>query len=201
MTRVKQYFEKIKQAEAGPNKAQPTLTLDRDAAGRFIKHALAGNDKYDLERAEREAREKVLAKRKLKDLETSMKEKADLMAKEVDATSANDALQQAARLASVSHPGSLDESSASSTDTENGIDDSDLLEAKPGHPTSPIQVNQSSEPQKTPTQPQQGKKRKSKAKAKSLRAKRLRETGSGQRQKPPKPKKAAKAKQSAKAAA
>lgn len=37
----------------------------------------AGNDRLDLARLEREAKEKLLAKRKLKDLETSMKEKAE----------------------------------------------------------------------------------------------------------------------------
>ncbi|KAJ5613547.1 hypothetical protein N7528_007201 [Penicillium herquei] len=59
LTRVKQYFEKIKILEAEPE--QRNLTLDKDAASRFIKHGLAGNDKYDLERAEREAKEKARA--------------------------------------------------------------------------------------------------------------------------------------------
>ena len=44
LTRVKQYFEKIKDAEVGPPKAQPTLTLNKEAAGRFIKHALVRED-------------------------------------------------------------------------------------------------------------------------------------------------------------
>jgi exosome complex protein LRP1 len=65
LTRVKQYFEKIKVAEAGPTKPRENISLNKQAAGRIIKHALAGNDKYDLERAEREAREKLLARRKL----------------------------------------------------------------------------------------------------------------------------------------
>ncbi|KAJ6032313.1 hypothetical protein N7540_003045 [Penicillium herquei] len=59
LTRVKQYFEKIKSLEAEPEKR--SMTLDKDAASRFIKHGLAGNDKYDLERAEREAKEKARA--------------------------------------------------------------------------------------------------------------------------------------------
>ncbi|PGH26713.1 hypothetical protein AJ80_01659 [Polytolypa hystricis UAMH7299] len=59
LTRVKQYMEKIKALETGPEKR--TMTLDKQAAGRFIKHGLAGNDKYDLERAEREAKEKAMA--------------------------------------------------------------------------------------------------------------------------------------------
>jgi exosome complex protein LRP1 len=65
---VKQYFEKIKVAEAGPTKPRENISLNKQAAGRVIKHALAGNDKYDLERAEREAREKLLARRKLNKL-------------------------------------------------------------------------------------------------------------------------------------
>jgi exosome complex protein LRP1 len=61
---VKQYFQKIKQAEDGQNPMRPTLSLNKQATGRFIKQALAGNDRYDTERAEREAREKLLAARK-----------------------------------------------------------------------------------------------------------------------------------------
>ncbi|EFE43214.1 exosome-associated family protein [Trichophyton verrucosum HKI 0517] len=59
LNRVRQYHEKIKTLEAPPEKR--TMTLDTQAAGRFIKHGLAGNDKYDLERAEREAKEKAMA--------------------------------------------------------------------------------------------------------------------------------------------
>ena len=61
---MKQYFQKIKQAEDGQNPTRPTLSLNKQATGRFIKQALAGNDRYDTERAEREAREKLLAARK-----------------------------------------------------------------------------------------------------------------------------------------
>lgn len=38
LTRVKQYFEKIKALETEPE--QRTMTLDKVAAGRFIKHGL-----------------------------------------------------------------------------------------------------------------------------------------------------------------
>ncbi|CAL5866513.1 uncharacterized protein PFLUO_LOCUS722 [Penicillium psychrofluorescens] len=62
LTRVKQYFEKIKALETEPE--QRTMTLDKEAAGRFIKHGLAGNDKYDLERAEKEAKERARAQLK-----------------------------------------------------------------------------------------------------------------------------------------
>lgn len=40
LTRVKQYFDKIKRIETGPEK--PTMQLDKAAADRFIKHALVG---------------------------------------------------------------------------------------------------------------------------------------------------------------
>ncbi|KAL9624216.1 MAG: hypothetical protein Q9160_001463 [Pyrenula sp. 1 TL-2023] len=65
LTRVKQYFEKIKTAETGPLRRE-NLSLDKAAAGRIIKHALAGNETYDAEKAEKAAREKALAKRKRK---------------------------------------------------------------------------------------------------------------------------------------
>lgn len=38
LTRVKQYFQKIKDIETPPEK--PTMALDKQAAGRFIKHGL-----------------------------------------------------------------------------------------------------------------------------------------------------------------
>jgi len=77
LNRVKQYFEKIRDAE-DPNRnkrpegeellqdfsflpfwleyvnirlTSPGLSLDKNAAQRFIKHALSGNEQYDIERA------------------------------------------------------------------------------------------------------------------------------------------------------
>ena len=44
LTRVKQYFEKIKAAESAGTKQN--VTLDKAAAGRFIKHALVGCNSY-----------------------------------------------------------------------------------------------------------------------------------------------------------
>lgn len=38
LARVRQYFEKIKALETEPE--QRTMTLDKQAAGRFIKHGL-----------------------------------------------------------------------------------------------------------------------------------------------------------------
>ncbi|PWY79436.1 hypothetical protein BO94DRAFT_626341 [Aspergillus sclerotioniger CBS 115572] len=62
LTRVKQYFAKITALETEPEKR--TLTLDKQAASRFIKHGLAGNDKLDLERKEQEAKERARAQLK-----------------------------------------------------------------------------------------------------------------------------------------
>jgi exosome complex protein LRP1 len=41
ITRVKQYFDKIKALETEPE--QRTMVLDKAAAGRFIKHGLVSN--------------------------------------------------------------------------------------------------------------------------------------------------------------
>ncbi|TKA71118.1 hypothetical protein B0A49_03117 [Cryomyces minteri] len=67
ITRVKQYFEKIKLAETAGIKRD--FTLDKGAAGRFVKHGLAGNEKYDRERAAQQAGEKDGAQRKLEALD------------------------------------------------------------------------------------------------------------------------------------
>ncbi|EON66218.1 hypothetical protein W97_05611 [Coniosporium apollinis CBS 100218] len=69
--RVKQYNEKIKLAEAGPAAINRTQTLDKSAAQRFIKSGLAGNERFDRERAERQAREKEVAREKLEALEAA----------------------------------------------------------------------------------------------------------------------------------
>jgi len=66
--RVRSYFNKIKEVEAGP--VQRNTTLDKDAAARFIKHGLAGNDKYDQARQDRKAVE-ASAKRKAEEFEAS----------------------------------------------------------------------------------------------------------------------------------
>lgn len=66
LNRVKEYFGKIKTAEGGG--AKPTSRVDKDAAGRFIKAGLAGNDRYDREREVRSVRERAGVKRKLGEL-------------------------------------------------------------------------------------------------------------------------------------
>ena len=69
LARVKEYSGKIQTAEIVGTKRN--TTLDKDAAGRFVKAGLAGNDRYDRERAVRQEREKAGAKRKLQNLEQS----------------------------------------------------------------------------------------------------------------------------------
>lgn len=66
LTRVKQYFEKIKTAETSHVKRN--ATLDKAAAGRFIKQGLAGNEEYDRKRAEQQEKEKNGSKRKFEDM-------------------------------------------------------------------------------------------------------------------------------------
>ncbi|ORY02447.1 Sas10/Utp3/C1D family-domain-containing protein, partial [Clohesyomyces aquaticus] len=53
--RLKSYFKKVKDAELG---SVPRSRIDKEAVGRFIKHGLAGNDRYDKEREERVLKEK-----------------------------------------------------------------------------------------------------------------------------------------------
>lgn len=77
--RVKQYFNKIKEAEETAIVAKPSITLNKQAAARIIQHSLvrdevsprivsdkkqAGNGPSDLAQREREARERLMLKRK-----------------------------------------------------------------------------------------------------------------------------------------
>jgi len=45
LTRVKQYFEKIKALETEPE--ERPMSLDKEAAGRFIKHGLVSVKSFD----------------------------------------------------------------------------------------------------------------------------------------------------------
>ncbi|KAF2467170.1 uncharacterized protein BDR25DRAFT_161421, partial [Lindgomyces ingoldianus] len=58
LARLKGYFKKIKDAELGP---VPRARIDKEAVGRFIKHGLAGNDRFEAERVERVSKEKAKA--------------------------------------------------------------------------------------------------------------------------------------------
>ncbi|CZT50993.1 related to small unique nuclear receptor co-repressor [Rhynchosporium secalis] len=81
LTRVKQYFDKIKNIETPPVR---NTAVDKAAAARFIKAGLAGNDKYDLARAEQIAKERAKSHIKFpestKDLDK--KRKAEVAAEE-----------------------------------------------------------------------------------------------------------------------
>ncbi|KAK0251225.1 hypothetical protein LTR29_007543 [Friedmanniomyces endolithicus] len=83
LNRVKEYFAKIKTAEAAG--AKRSTVVNREAAGRIIKHGLAGNERYDRERAERGARERAGAKRKLEDISTGTHTRFDGAAKRIQA--------------------------------------------------------------------------------------------------------------------
>lgn len=63
IARLKQYNSKIKHIKdrGVMGSAEGRARLDLGAAQRFIKHGLAGNDRYDLERQERMAKEKARA--------------------------------------------------------------------------------------------------------------------------------------------
>lgn len=77
--RVKQYFNKIKEAEEKSVVSKPSTTLNKQAAARIIQHSLvreevsprivsdkkqAGNGSSDLTQREREARERLMLKLK-----------------------------------------------------------------------------------------------------------------------------------------
>jgi len=71
LTRVHQYFAKIKGAEPAPERP---MALNTSAAERFIKAGLAGNDKYDADRAEQIRVQKVGAMEKLRVLDEKAQE-------------------------------------------------------------------------------------------------------------------------------
>ncbi|KAF3318375.1 hypothetical protein TWF173_007789 [Orbilia oligospora] len=89
LTRVRQYFQKIRDIESKEPKQEEkastasssarvdtreNLVLDKAAAERFISAALAGNDKYDIERAENTRLQKERAKEKLGELGEGVKD-------------------------------------------------------------------------------------------------------------------------------
>lgn len=76
LSRVKQYFAKVKEAESGGIQEKPNAKLDGAAANRFIKHALAGNDRFDRDRAERQTTEKANAEAKVEEPRSAPKKTA-----------------------------------------------------------------------------------------------------------------------------
>lgn len=83
LTRVKEYFNKIKGVEAVAS--GPSAKIDAGAAGRFIKAGLSGNAKYDADRRDRQAREKAGAKRKLEEMSIGKHTRFDGVAKRIKA--------------------------------------------------------------------------------------------------------------------
>jgi len=82
LARLKGYNAKLKQAEeAGENgvnlKRGPAARLDKEAAARFIRHGLAGNERFDLERAERIAKEKAKAALKARAMKITFDQKVE----------------------------------------------------------------------------------------------------------------------------
>ncbi|KAL3436783.1 Sas10/Utp3/C1D family-domain-containing protein [Aspergillus tetrazonus] len=89
LKRVKQYFDKIKALETEPE--QRTMVLDKQAAGRFIKHGLAGNEKLDLQREEQLAKEKARAQLKASLLAKKAGDTTEEPPKDVSSESESDA--------------------------------------------------------------------------------------------------------------
>ena len=58
LTRVKQYFEKIKNVDS-VDMSKRSMAVDKAAAGRFIKHALAGNKPPGINQADQNENIKV----------------------------------------------------------------------------------------------------------------------------------------------
>ncbi|KAJ4357361.1 uncharacterized protein N0V89_001936 [Didymosphaeria variabile] len=80
LARLKNYFGKVKAAEAageGKGAPGPSTKLDKDAAARFIRHGLSGNEKYDKERAERLAKERARAALKARQMAEKVNKKFD----------------------------------------------------------------------------------------------------------------------------
>ncbi|KAK4979689.1 hypothetical protein LTR66_000943 [Elasticomyces elasticus] len=78
IARVKQYFHKAKTAENAAKPEDKKARLDKAAAGRFVKHALSGNEKLEQERIATQEMERQRAKRKFEEMEGSVGRSAQL---------------------------------------------------------------------------------------------------------------------------
>jgi exosome complex protein LRP1 len=74
LKRVQQYMQKIEAAENPNYGRRENMSLNRVAAGRFIKAGLAGNERFDAERRQREEEQRAGAKRKLEELNAKVAE-------------------------------------------------------------------------------------------------------------------------------
>ncbi|KAK5679338.1 hypothetical protein LTS10_008153 [Elasticomyces elasticus] len=126
LNRVKEYFAKIKTAENAGTKR--STVVNKEAAGRFIKQGLAGNDKYDRERSERLAREKAGAKRKLTDVGTGTHTRFDGAAKRIRSNEGGVAVVRAEDLDDDDDPEPV---AAPSRDTQAHAQSSDGLQQAP----------------------------------------------------------------------
>ncbi|RVD88592.1 uncharacterized protein DFL_002771 [Arthrobotrys flagrans] len=146
LTRVRQYFQKIRDIESKEPKQEEkapvasssssaradtrdNLVLDKAAAGRFISAALAGNDKYDVERAENIRLQKEKAKEKLGELGEGVKD--PLGQRAAESSSDDDDEDGGVRLVT-GDSGDEAEKSASATPAPktDGADDADDEETK-----------------------------------------------------------------------
>lgn len=99
LTRVKQYFEKINNAESD-SMNRSSMALDKAAAGRFIKHALAGNKPYGIDAEQNEKTkvgvhikfEQVSKKRKIEDHQGAALP-AQVLSSQVSSTSSSESEQ------------------------------------------------------------------------------------------------------------
>ena len=123
LARVKEYFGKIKTAETAG--AKRSTTLDKDAANRFVKHGLAGNENYDRERAERIAREKAGPKRKFDEIRAGTHTRFDESAKRIRASEAG---QSATATDNEDTTSAIDETQPSTAATDPSMADVELLE-------------------------------------------------------------------------
>ncbi|KAF4630586.1 hypothetical protein G7Y89_g7556 [Cudoniella acicularis] len=77
LTRVKQYFDKIKATENPPVTAR-AMTLDKVVAARFLKPDLAAAEKDALQAAEKKAKERARAHIKFEELSKNIEERENV---------------------------------------------------------------------------------------------------------------------------
>lgn len=125
LARVKEYFGKIKAAETAGTKR--STALDKEAASRFVKHGLAGNERYDRDRADRIEREKAGAKRKFDEVQVGTHTRFDDTAKRIKAAEAE---QSAGTTDNEANTSATDETRPSTVATDsNDANIKDLMDA------------------------------------------------------------------------
>lgn len=127
LTRVRQYFDKIKLVET-PVGTMSNLKLDKTVARRFYKADLAGNDKWDLNRAQQLVKERAGAHIKFEELSEKMELDASSKKRKIGVEGEQQASAPDADSASDSLGSNLD--SESSTEERDDISDSQVLPKK-----------------------------------------------------------------------